>query len=102
MDIMYDWIFFTVLWFISSRIVKTFENIDRLGILHVCSFEIVDYRVGLSLFEMILVRILNSTQSKDIGLQSYRSSFFSFFGFRVIIAWSIECVKFSFWKRMEL
>ena len=38
--------------------VKRLENIDRLGIPHVCSFEIVTSSVGLSLLEMILVKIL--------------------------------------------
>ena len=58
MDTTYDLIVFAVLRFISSRIVKRFENIDWLGIPQACFFEIVDSNVGLSLLEIILVRIL--------------------------------------------
>ena len=38
--------------------MKIFENIERLGIPQVCSVEIACYKVGFSLFDKILVKIL--------------------------------------------
>ena len=84
------------------RIVNRLENIDLLGMPHVCSLEIACSNVFLSLLEMVLVRILQSTQRSETGLQLFNYSFLSFFGSKVIITWVIEGGRFLFRKRTEL